>query len=641
MADGRQGQTIVESRTATSSEAREVPRPWLERRRPPTVIARAGCFEWEVGSNLVRFSDELSRIYGIEPGTFGGTVNAFLARVHPDDRVQFAEIAARSFAQPRGFTREHRIVRSDGAVRLLYTRADFIHDEHGKPLRLIGTCWDVTEKRTTDESLADAVWLLRATLEATADGLIVVDRVGKITAYNDQFLKLWHIPPELASQRRDDLLLEFVLEQLTDPEGFLRNVHHLYAQPERESFDVLAFKDGRVFERLSRPQRVEGEVVGRVWSFRDVSERERLLARHVFLVDTSRLLSSLDVESALAAVARRALPYLGHGIAIDLIDADGPHRLLSHVRDRDGFDPELAATLPEDGSRIQTIDDASHLIVPLRVLDRLVGCMTFVAPPGRTYGVADASVAEELGRRAALALENARLFRESQAALQARDEFLSIASHEIRGPLTSIQLAVEALERAEDPPAYRGRMRDVVVREVGKLAQFVDDLAELGRIRTGRLHVELEEVNLSAVVRTVAARFGTELERSGSELIVRSEPDVIGVWDRALLGQVVMHLLSNAIKFGLGRPIEIEVTARGDTARLVVRDHGIGVPEDQRERIFEPFGRAVSPRNYGGLGLGLFIVRSIVERLGGVAHVAVVPDGGSRFIVELPRTRPS
>ena len=125
------------------------------------------------------------------------------------------------------------------------------------------------------KQIAQTISLLNAIIESTADGLLVVDRGGNIVKYNQKFLKLWRIPALLAEQKNDSALLDFVLDQLKDPVEFLKKVHYLYGSPEDESFDVLKFKDGRVFERFSQSQRIGNDIVGRVWSFRDVTDRAR------------------------------------------------------------------------------------------------------------------------------------------------------------------------------------------------------------------------------------------------------------------------------------------------------------------------------------------------------------------------------
>ena len=141
---------------------------------------------------------------------------------------------------------------------------------------VLGIVTEITERKRIEEAREQSVSLLRATLESTADGILVVNREGKIVGFNERFTQLWHIPETIIASRSDQQTLAFVLEQLKDPEGFLAKVHQLYSQPEAENFDVLKFKDGRVFERYSIPQRIEGRPVGRVWSFRDVTERKQV-----------------------------------------------------------------------------------------------------------------------------------------------------------------------------------------------------------------------------------------------------------------------------------------------------------------------------------------------------------------------------
>jgi signal transduction histidine kinase len=269
----------------------------------------------------------------------------------------------------------------------------------------------------------------------------------------------------------------------------------------------------------------------------------------------------------------------------------------------------------------------------------LVGAITLSAAPQRTYTASDLELAEELARRAALSIDNARLYRRAQEALHARDEFLSIAAHEIRGPLNSLHLAVQSMRQAKVPPEALPRLLEIVERQDRRISQFVDDLLDLGRIRAGQFRLEYEEVNLGDVIHDVAARLGPELARSGSLLTVSAQGQVVGQWDRSRLDQVVFNLVSNAIKFGLGKPIEISIGTRGGSAVFSVKDHGMGIEPEARERIFKPFERGVSVRHYGGLGLGLHIVKTIVDALDGSVSVTSEPGSGSTFMVELPQVR--
>ncbi len=601
-------------------------------------IAHVGSWEWDIERNAVTWSDEMYRIYGLEKAAFGGSYESFLEHVHRDDQEHVKTVLFTALRNLQPFVYDHRIVRPDGCVRMLHTRGAVFVDDNRKPVRMAGSCWDVTDRWEAMRRLEQAVSLREATLESTADGLLVVDLAGKIVACNQRFLALWRIPQALAASGDDEALLSFVQEQLEDSDAFMRGVRELYGRPETESFDVLRFHDGRVYERLSKPQRVGGAIAGRVWSFRDVTERERLLRRALFLADAGRLLASLDAEKALEAVARLTIPILGGACAIDLFGNGTPRRLLAISRDpAHPISSEVPPAIFDGHSLTYTADALSHIAVPIAVRGRVAGAITFAADLGHRYTPADLELAEDLASRAALALENSRLYRSAEEAVQVRDEFLSIAAHEIRGPLTSMRLAVQSL-RSGQTHAPR-KLLDIIEREDRRLTRLVEDFTEMGHIRAGRLHLDLEEVDLAAVVRDVASQLAPDLARSGSSLSITTDGKVMGTWDRSRLDRVVTDLLSNSIKFGLGKPIEIATRSQQGKAILVIKDQGIGIPTEMHEKIFEPFERAAPPRQYGGLGLGLYIARTLVTGLGGTIRIESAPGGGATFTVELPQAR--
>jgi PAS domain S-box-containing protein len=599
--------------------------------------AHVGSFEWDIRSNVVTWTEELSRIHGLEPGKRVGSIEAFLGRVYPEDLDLTRRIMLEAQTAGGHFSYDHRIVRGDGAVRSLHTSGEAFKDAHGVTVRLVGSSWDVTEIAEANKTRERLLSLLRATIESTDDGTLVVDRARKVVVHNRRFLDLWRIPADLAELDDDEALLAYVRDQLEDPEQFLREVDELYASPEAESTGQLRCSDGRIFERYSAPQRIGDIVVGRVWSFRDISERERLLRSALFLSDATRLLASLDIERALDAVARIALPYMGDGCAIDVFGEGSPRRLVAISRDpRAPIAAELHPSVLAGHSLIYQVGATSYMGVPVMLMDNLAGAITFSGSPHRRYLQRDLEVAEELARRAALALDNARLYRRAQEALAARDEFLSVAAHEIRGPLTAIHLSAQTMRKRKIAPESTTRLLSVIEREDRRLSQFVDEMLDLGKIREGRVRLEYGPVSLGAVVRDVARRLDAELIRSGSSLSVVAEENVVGQWDRFRLEQVVTNLLSNAMKFGLGRPIHIVTRAQEGRAVLTVTDHGIGIEPSVMPRLFKPFERGVSARHYGGLGLGLHIVKMIVEAMRGSVSVKSAPETGTVFTVELP-----
>jgi PAS domain S-box-containing protein len=604
-------------------------------------VAHIGSFEWELTSNAVTWSDELYRIYGLHPSQFEGTYEAFLKRVHPDDLERTQSSIFDALRKTSPFVYEHRIVRDDGIVRVIETRGEVLRGKDGHAVRIAGCCWDVTELREAMDGLERARSLLEAAIQATADGLLVVDLEAKVTAYNQQFLQLWRIPEDLARKNDDEQLLTYVQDQLDDPEQFLYTTRELYRHPEQESFDIQHFKDGRVFERYSRPQRIGDKIAGRVWSFRDVTERETLLRRALFLADATRLLSSLEVELALDNVAHVAVPFMGDGCAIDLL-ADGQPRRLIVLRDHDAsLNPEINSAVMAGHPTIYWMGARSCMGVPLVVKDAVVGSMTFIGSPMHRYREAELKFAETLANRAALAVENAHLYRKAQEALKARDEFLTIAAHEIRGPITSIHLAVQGLQKGKISAAAQAKLFEIIEHEDRRLSHFVDELLDLGKIQSGQNYFNFEEVDLGDVVREAVTSLGSELTRSGSAFSIITEGRPVGQWDRYGLTQVATNLLSNAIKFGDGKPIAVTVREQQGHTTFEVKDHGIGMGPETIDRLFKPFERGVSVRNYGGLGLGLFIVHTIVDGMGGSVKVESKPKEGSTFTVELRNGRTS
>ncbi len=599
-------------------------------------VAHIGSFEWDIARDVVSWSDELYRIHGIEPSAFGGKFQDFLQLVHSDDRDKVGRIV---FGALRGgdLDYSHRIVRADGSVRVMQTRGVVINDDMGRPARVVGSCWDTTEQVAAIDKLEATLALLRATVDATADGVLVIDRAGKVSLHNNRFLELWGIPESLAQRADDEGLLRFVLDQLESPDVFLRQVHELYRNPERVSFDILRFKDGRVFQRHSRPERIGEEIVGRVWSFHDITEEQRLLRRAEFLADATRLLATLDVDPALDGVAHLAVPALAAACAIDLVGGGRPRRLLVVSHAEQSIGPELNNAALAGHPSIYRVEGVVHMALPLLVKRNVAGVMTFMAAPGRSYSEHEVDLFMELGRRVALSLENARLYRDARDALDTRNQFLSIAAHEIRGPVSSINLAVEGIQQEKFPKDSIARVLEIIGRAAHRLSRFVDELLDLGRINAGELVFSFQEVDLDAVVQRVVATMTPEATLSGSSLSVTTAGGAIGQWDGFRLEQVVTNLLSNAIRFGRGKPIAVVVRADADTATLAVQDHGIGIPPEAQAQLFQPFARGVSLRHYGGLGLGLHIVRTIVEGLGGKLRVESEPGVGSTFSVELPR----
>ncbi len=254
------------------------------------------------------------------------------------------------------------------------------------------------------------------------------------------------------------------------------------------------------------------------------------------------------------------------------------------------------------------------------------------------------SIARDITERKRTQLERELLYREAVDAIRARDEFLSVASHELRTPLSTLQLQIQMLlqppRRAPQAVLSREQMQpklEMAFKQIERLTRLIEELMDVSRITAGRLRLELTEIDLAAVVRDVVGRLGEEAGRTHSSVDVRAVTPVVGMWDLMRVEQVVTNLLTNAFKFGRGKPIDITVEDRGSIGRLVVVDHGIGIAPEDLERIFYRYEQATSSHAVGGLGLGLYIARQIIEAHGGTILVDSQRGAGSTFTIDLPR----
>lgn len=416
------------------------------------------------------------------------------------------------------------------------------------------------------------------------------------------------------------------------------------------------------------------------------AQQEELAAhrRLEILAATSKRLSEaqLDITAILETACREVAQRLTEACSLALIDAEGTH--LEYVQtahvDReaeamirpifartpialgDGVVGRVAATgepalvaVASNEALIAGLSDADHIaflrrfpvstyvVVALRLGERVIGIMACWRGPGaRPFKPIDEQLLQEVADRTAFAVENARLAERLRLAVKLRDDFLSVAGHELKTPLAALQLQVENVLRQTQTGAMGtvsprlverlNKVRTLVVR----LEILISGLLDVSRIAAGKLLFQREDVELKGLVADVVERFGDHVGRAGSEVSMEGSGLVVGQWDRVRLDQVFTNLVGNALKYGGGKPIEIRITRHCDSARVVVQDHGIGIAPEDRARIFDRFERAVPERNYAGLGLGLWISQQIVHAFGGRIELESEVGVGSTFLVELP-----
>jgi PAS domain S-box-containing protein len=486
--------------------------------------------------------------------------------------------------------------------------------------------------RTQD--LETSLSFLRAALESTADGLLVVDRQGHFTLFNARFSQMWRIPLEVLSERDDAVAIAWVTRQVLDPHAFLAKIRELYSTPESTSFDVIHLSEHRTFERYSQPQWLGGQVVGRVWSFRDVTARVRSEEElHRRTAELAAVLENM-LEPVVACDTERRL-FCANKAARTVVDVkpnETLDELQEHVEIRDTSGrllstDELPIVRALEGELIQNLD-------------------LLIQPKGgslRSMRTSSAPIRDEAGRVVA-AVSVSRDVTERVELENLKDQFVRVAAHELKTPVAVMKSCAElALRQSEGLTPQLARMLAGVNRGADRIDKIVRSLLDLSQLLLGAVPAGLEaehlreRVELGALLETAVARQTARARHR----IQRTVPDgltVVGNRERLL--QVFDALLDNAIRYSPGGG-EIQVTARAATkdVRIEIEDHGVGIADEKQAQIFERFYRPLSgsPHDYGGMGIGLFLSHEIVRRHGGHLWFRSIDGVGSHFFVSLPK----
>jgi PAS domain S-box-containing protein len=575
------------------------------------------------------------------------------------------------------------ILLEEGTPRTIEVSAGPVRDAEGRVTAAVALFDDITERLRMEGALREGEAVFRRIMESDMMGLAFCDEGGRILQANEAFLSL-------VGHRMDELARgELQWQAMVPPQGREAGdeaLRELWSRGVSSAFELELLRgDGSRVPVLTGSARVEEQA--RVLSFvMDLSDLKRAEGALRFLATASRILGqSPEVpDTTLQHVACLASVSVASWCVIDLVDAETGtvRRAAAAHRDQeqeawlretwpspppsDSGGPLLDAMhsgepllftdfsaetwrhlSPESEPMLRPSgwEACSVVVVPLRSHEGALGLLTLGActPPQRRYGAEDVAMGQELAYRVATALEGARLFQDSQRAVRLRDEFLAVASHELKTPLTPLRLHLQGLRRVVEGGAGQPVEAERVLRavhgceaQVRKLAGLVNDLLDVSRLAKGQLPLNLEPVDLLAVTRDVVEQLAPEAARARCRVEVREGPPVVGRWDRVRLEQVVTNLLTNALKYGARKPVVLRAWREGGVARLLVRDEGIGIEPEHRARIFGKFERAVSDRHYGGLGLGLHITQRIVHALGGEILLESEPGRGASFTVELP-----
>lgn len=549
-------------------------------------------------------------------------------------------------------------------------------------------------ERGLQQSIDRQIRRTQAMVAGMADGVMLVEEDGRTAFINpagERLLGTQDVGIPIEKQPSHYGMFD-ISGHLLDPGdipaaralGAGREVHDQDVRLDRGNLPPITVQMSAV------PIKEDNRVTGAIVTFRDITERLRLQEEMQLQAERAQTLadagaffaSNIDLEWVTKAIAERVADVLGDWAAVVLLEEDGKRLKVAGIHHRDiaslglawafvyrqplvsgegvfgqvvatgfpslvtNFDSTIPADTPASFGSGQNL--ASLLVLPLRIRGRVGGALAIAAnSPDRQMNEQKLPLAELLAERAALAIDNAQLYIEQVDARKKvedlsrlKDEFLSIASHELRTPVTSIkgytQLAKTMIQEGDQPTSQE--YLDVALDQIDRMSRLILELLDVSRIETGRLEIRPEEIVWSSFVEGVVERYEMAIEERDF-IFNHGDNELIVKGDRDRLEQVLGNLIENACKYSEeGEPVEVSVKVESGSVLTSVRDHGIGIPQDEIGQVFERFhrGRQVSSRNYGGLGLGLYITRQIVERHQGSIWVESAEGIGTTFHVRLP-----
>ncbi|MBX3325898.1 MAG: PAS domain S-box protein [Nitrospira sp.] len=556
--------------------------------------AGVGIAQLSLDGQFLRVNPYLCELLGYSSGAL--LQQNFQELTHPDDLPSnLTYLHELQMKHRRSFSMEKRCRRSDHTWVWVDLRISLVQGINGDQDYFIAVIQNITDRKYSYS-------LLQAAINSVADGLLIVDRHGKVTSMNQRFMHLWNIPQTLADGGDDEALLNLVLDQLQEPDAFLCKVRELYAHPAQESFDVVAFKDGRVFERYSRPQVLDNEIVGRVWSFRDITEhkraeqalRESELRLQRFVAEAPVGLCILD-ENWRAIIANRALCELTGYEQHEIVGST--YALYTH---------------PEDlSANVQLTDEFYRGIRSAYTCEK-----RYIRKSGEIIWVSVKATRIELsGRRGPLLLAAVQDITERKLALEEREQLSRDLHDNLLQTLYAVGLQLEAGKLAMERSPRRSKTH--LSHAIRQLNGLMVDVRRFIALLTERTPVQLDfGQSLRALVDSTA-----DTACLAAELDIKS-PVLSFITPQ--LGEQLLNIareaLSNSVRHARASRRWLHLSLTQNSIRLLIGDNGIGFSPTRKRRT--------------GRGLANMEVRA--QHVGALFSLESVPGHGTTITVDVP-----
>jgi PAS domain S-box-containing protein len=577
----------------------------------------------------------IARMFGYE------SVEEFLTTavadlyMDPSERKAFSD---KLLAQGNAKGEELRLKRKNGTEMWGSVTVNIVRNASGEIEYFDGMIEDITERKRFEEELRWKTAFLEAQVNSSLDGILVIDREGQRILRNERITDLWKVPQHILDQKDDEALLQYVVSTTKHPEQFHEKVMYLYAHPNETSRDEIEFKDGMVLDRYSSPVLgKDGKYYGRVWTFRDITERKRaeealrnaMEWQKRILATAATAILTVDTEQRITSVNEEFCTITGFsqeeavGKSCDILQGD------PCTKGCGLFDPKRTEPIRRKQCAIHTKGGRCLTIIKNADLIR--------DESGRITGGIESFVDVTALAEAREEAEKAR--EEAMGANRAKSEFLANMSHEIRTPMNGIIGMTELAMDTDLTPEQREYL-EMVKSSANSLLTLLNDILDLSKIEARQLGLENIDFGLRTTIGLAIEPQAIRAHQKGLELITDIHPNVPEtlVGDPTRLRQVVINLVGNAVKFTESGEVVIRVRMIAETDDKVelhfsVADTGIGIPADKQAMVFEAFAQADSSttRKYGGSGLGLAITRQLVQMMGGRIWVKSEAGKGSTF----------
>ena len=587
----------------------------------------------------------------------------FLTHVLPEDREMVKQSVEKAFTTGK-FAIDCRITRVDNKeVRFISARGKIFFNENAKPIRMLGTTTDITEQKNMEEKIRKDQKFVELVLE-NVPNMIFVKEASEL-----KFVQFNKAAEELLGYSKTDLIGK------NDYDFFPKSEADFFTSTDRSIFEERKLFD---IPEESIHTRLKGERIlhtKKIPLYDSQGMPEFLLGISEDITELKKLTLERERREALVMSASRINLLLQN--ALDAVVGMNNQGIITSWNNQSavifGWSNEEAV-----GQKM------ANLIIPLQYreahqmgLDKFVSTgigpilnrrieltalnrdqMEFpieltVIPLEADHSwefyafIRDISDRKKIEQHQKNLLESENLAKvAAEQSVLMRDEFISIAAHELKTPLTPLSMQLQVISRVlsrESSDELSASIKTDLLKltqnsreQLDRFSKLIDELLDVTRITAGQLILNLEEANLSTIIQRLLERYQNVISKAGSLIQTQIDPQIQGIFDAERVEQMVENLLTNAIKYGKGKGIEITAKVQGEKAILSVKDHGIGISKEDQQKIFNRFVRAVSVMKFSGLGLGLYINKKIVEAHGGSIRVESEIDQGSTFIVELP-----